>query len=603
MKPKLLAMAATVGVCLLASIVPAAPPALEALGDLPGGDVFSQAYGVSADGCVVVGTSTSESGSEPFRWCDGIMSGLGQFGADHVQCAYAVSADGSVIVGGFGMPRKLPYEPPPGQDPPRPPTLLEFEWAAPFLWQDGVMTSLGQPSEWWPYWAPLMGEARGISRDGSVVVGGDWRWENGQVTYFSGLVGGEPLSWIKVLGVSADGSTAVGRYMTSPGTIGPSTSYAVMWEDGTVTWLGMLPGGSLNDEAVAASADGSVIVGTTLGHAPPSRLQAFRWEDGVMTGLGGLSDTLPGLYKAMGVSADGLVVVGGAITDITIILLTGEELDDIVTVPMTPFVWTPQSGIQALDAVLTDLGVDLSAWSDLGIATGMSADGTVIVGHGLNADENWVAWRATLPPRLSTSVNNRALGQIHVEPDLPWYPDPNTSVTLSATPDVGMRAEFKHWLVYDPNHPCDANYAVPDANETLMLTMDRYRQVKAVFWAERTLTILQTPILVQLDPEPEALGVSTYEYGTRVTATAEPTGERMEFCYWTVFDPNYPGDANHALLDTNNPLVVTMDADWEISPYLVLHYNVPQDCGSGLGMAMLMTLSALGFYAVGRRRQ
>lgn len=72
------------------------------LGDLPGGDFGSTAYGVSVDGSVVVGSSESANGLKPFRWQNGVMTGLSDLpgGADSVRnIAFAVSADGSVVVG------------------------------------------------------------------------------------------------------------------------------------------------------------------------------------------------------------------------------------------------------------------------------------------------------------------------------------------------------------------------------------------------------------------------------------------------------------------------------------------------------------------------
>jgi probable HAF family extracellular repeat protein len=48
------------------------------LGDLPGGSLFSRAFGVSADGLVVVRGSTSASGDVAYRWTSGGgMVGLG----------------------------------------------------------------------------------------------------------------------------------------------------------------------------------------------------------------------------------------------------------------------------------------------------------------------------------------------------------------------------------------------------------------------------------------------------------------------------------------------------------------------------------------------
>ena len=50
----------------------------QGLGDLPGGSVESWAYAVSPDGSVVVGSSSSSSGQQAFRWTSGQgMVGLG----------------------------------------------------------------------------------------------------------------------------------------------------------------------------------------------------------------------------------------------------------------------------------------------------------------------------------------------------------------------------------------------------------------------------------------------------------------------------------------------------------------------------------------------
>ena len=52
------------------------------LGDLPGGEFWSQATGVSADGSVIVGASYSEHGREAFVWTrETGMVGLGGLNA------------------------------------------------------------------------------------------------------------------------------------------------------------------------------------------------------------------------------------------------------------------------------------------------------------------------------------------------------------------------------------------------------------------------------------------------------------------------------------------------------------------------------------------
>ncbi len=65
------------GIALLASISTAADAAtFTPLGDLTGGSVSSEVFGVSADGSVVAGRSSSASGPQAYRWTGGVMTGL-----------------------------------------------------------------------------------------------------------------------------------------------------------------------------------------------------------------------------------------------------------------------------------------------------------------------------------------------------------------------------------------------------------------------------------------------------------------------------------------------------------------------------------------------
>jgi probable HAF family extracellular repeat protein len=68
--------------------------------------VWSWAYGVSADGSVVVGRSYNAAGQwRAFRWtASGGMQDLGTLGGSESE-AYGVSADGSVVVGGLKTPQ------------------------------------------------------------------------------------------------------------------------------------------------------------------------------------------------------------------------------------------------------------------------------------------------------------------------------------------------------------------------------------------------------------------------------------------------------------------------------------------------------------------
>jgi probable HAF family extracellular repeat protein len=72
---------------------------MQDLGTLGGNESF--AYGVSADGSVVVGYTDNAVGPRAFRWtASGGMQDLGTLPFGNWSVAYGVSADGSVVVGG-----------------------------------------------------------------------------------------------------------------------------------------------------------------------------------------------------------------------------------------------------------------------------------------------------------------------------------------------------------------------------------------------------------------------------------------------------------------------------------------------------------------------
>jgi hypothetical protein len=78
-----------------------------------------------------------------------------------------------------------------------------------------------------------------------------------------------------------------------------------------------------------------------------------------------------------------------------------------------------------------------------------------------------------------------------------------------------------------------------------------------------------------------------YIDGTAVTLTAVPI-EKKSFKEWTIYDPNYPGDMSHAVTDSNNPITIVMNADWEVTADF--------KCGSGMEpfIGMSLFLLALG---------
>ncbi|TVR95113.1 MAG: hypothetical protein EA406_14580, partial [Rhodospirillales bacterium] len=345
------------------------------LGTLGGSS--SRAFGVSADGSVVVGQSSSASGPEAFRWtADGGMVGLGILEGRNQSVARAVSADGSVVVGQSSF-NHWPSE--------------AFRWTA-----DGGMVGLGGGVEGGTY-----SSASGVSADGSVVVGSSggeaFRW-----TADGGMVG---LGGWRTSAVSADGSVVVGfenfgvvfRWTEADG---KEEIYHVFNYDGDTT---------------AFSADGLVVVGWTDHGCCGSSAgrMAFRWTaDGRVDRLGGLEglflppwyDTARDRSLANAVSADGSVVVGQAWpwshTNFQQVFDEwGYYWQQISAPDAEAFLWDEAAGMRSLRNLLIDdyaLGEALTGWS-LSDATGISADGRTIVGYGFNPSGETEAWLLRLP--------------------------------------------------------------------------------------------------------------------------------------------------------------------------------------------------------------
>ncbi|MGJ8641551.1 MAG: autotransporter domain-containing protein [Opitutaceae bacterium] len=283
----------------------------------------------------------------------GFLEG-GEFGL-----ASGVSADGSVVVGYSNS---------------------TAGGSQAFRWKDGVMDGLGFLEGGDYSWAT------GASADGSVVVGYSnstaggqaFRWENGVMDGLGFLEDGD-YSW--ATGVSADGSVVVGYSESTAG------RQAFRWKDDVMDGLGFLEGGDTS-WASGVSADGSVVVGysdSTAGY------QAFRWKDGVMEGLGFLEG---GDYG----NASGVSVVGGSIVlesgqstasrQASSSNASGVSADGSVVVGQSAstagyqaFRWTESANMQTLNQWLSDSGVqtDGLVFSN---ATGVSADGNVVVGYG-----------------------------------------------------------------------------------------------------------------------------------------------------------------------------------------------------------------------------
>jgi uncharacterized membrane protein len=295
-----------------------------------------RAAGISGDASVVVGACIAAKVSSAVRWNGVTKTTLAPYSGGAQASALGVSKNGLVIVG----------------------------WSLDSSSERLAVRWVGGTANNYQHYAQVDSyedEARRTSSDGAVSVGiasraGEYasgaRWATftGAPTY---LAAGKGHDYSYATGVSADGNTVVG--------------YATDESDGFV-WTASggyasLPGlnGSTDNEALAVSDDGHVIVGASGG-------VATRWVDKVPSSLGSIGE-------GIAASSDGSVIVG----------MIGND----------PFVWTSAAGIRPLATVLSGLGVTMSGYT-LARVTDLSDDGHVIVGYGSDGSSDR-AFRITLP--------------------------------------------------------------------------------------------------------------------------------------------------------------------------------------------------------------
>jgi probable HAF family extracellular repeat protein len=238
---------------------------VEELGALPGGTSgnYSDAYGVTPDGSVIVGYSSTADGYQAVRWTrETGLVGLGHLApGDHFSdAAHAVSADGSIVVGEAQSAQ--------GQQ--------AFRWA-----QATGLVGLGDLPG-----GDFFSSAWGISSDGQVIIGHStsaagteaFRW-----TQASGMVGlgdlpgGDFHSMANA--ATADGAIIVGQSRT---TLIDGDAFIWTAADGMRSLqevlvaehgLGEALAGWRLSQASDISDDGNVIVGN--GRAPSGRLEGF----------------------------------------------------------------------------------------------------------------------------------------------------------------------------------------------------------------------------------------------------------------------------------------------------------------------------------------
>ena len=369
----------------------------------------SEALAISRDGMVIVGDSNYSGGSYPqaFRWTAlGGMVGLGGIaGASTIySIAKAVNADGSIIVGqAFGESG----------------CCEAFRWAA--SGPNAGMYSLYEllKAGHVDLGAITLNDATGVSADGTFITGttnyisalGGYqpyvaRLIDGSVTSTTPPPAASPASPVTSTtpvvapapasvsglgfigtggvtpssvgeGVSDDGAVAVGSSTDTLGRV-----QAFRWTAaGGMAGLGFLGGSTPSSDAHAISADGSTIVGESTDSDPSVGAEAFRWTAaGGMVGLGFLEAGLVDpTSRANAVSWDGTTIVGGS----SYALSTNQ---------LQAFRWTAATGMLRLGFVADASGYASNGFS---VATGVSADGAVIVGYGNAAADSELAFRWT----------------------------------------------------------------------------------------------------------------------------------------------------------------------------------------------------------------
>ena len=320
------------------------------------GGTFSVGRGLNSRAWTVGSANVAEdAATHAFLWRDGVTSDLGTFGGPNT-LAFALNPNGQ-IVGHAETPIPDPF----GVDFCFNGTQLQ---CLPFLWQDGVMTSL-----------PTLGGNNGMANnvnDMGVVSGqaenstfdstcGSPKYESKPVLWKDGVAQelpnrfGDPDGY--VWGINNNGQ-AVGA--SGPCLTENPPLHALLWHNGTATDLGNL-GGDFYAEAFAINDRGQVVgtsdvPGDTFA-GPYSTAHGFLWKNGKIRDLG----TIPGDANGFAISINNKGQAVG-IGSRAILWQDGRLWDLNTLVPGEPF--SPLYLVQALDindrGEIVGLGVAIS---------------------------------------------------------------------------------------------------------------------------------------------------------------------------------------------------------------------------------------------------
>lgn len=395
------------------------------LGDLPGGQAYSLAIDLSADGSTVLGESIDDAGVRLFRWSlDTGFSLLPLYDSGAgIPNFYAtsISGDGTAVggsaftgaqteavkwsvTGGFSLLGALTSEN--GINP----YAQGIDMSA-----DGNAMALSGTAPITPFTAALVW----TSSMGLVPIG--FLPEDQPEPFYS--------SFSFSQAISSDGQVVVGSSASTKHVDRGDQAFRWTMGEGMIG-LGFLPGES-QSTATAVSADGSVVVGM-------SGMTAFRWTE--QEGLFAI-----GSFNPSAVSADGAVVVGTTLN-----------------FPSEAVIWTAAAGMRPLETYLQDeLNINLPGWLGLTEAVGISDDGLVIAGNGVNASGFTEAFIAKLAsPVLTTGAISfsGAVSFFLVDPESRRYgTNPETGEQLAEIPGLELSEEnganVASWLdIVDGSH-------------------------------------------------------------------------------------------------------------------------------------------------------
>jgi len=319
----------------------------EPIARVSGQDGACEARGISGDGSLVVGFCQDSSyTSVAFSWTNGVMSPLEDGGGGGE--AYGVSTNGSIVVGKAG--------------------------GYPAKWVNGTrqmhLTLAGTDDD------DASGYIMDVSADGNRLAGYStdpyhiYYW-----VYWGSAANALPTQfwhWAALQtfqSMADDGDLLVGSTYEN----GLYRAAYFKISVGFTLWFQDV-GSDRDHYAYAVSSNGSTVVGEShLMGDPTQEREAVVWRNFMSPDLLGVSG------RADVVNANGTVIAG-----------IGEFSGN----SNAPYLWR-DGDVVALQSALTSVDADISGWT-LTAIKGMSSDGSVLVGYGINPSGVVQAWRVVL---------------------------------------------------------------------------------------------------------------------------------------------------------------------------------------------------------------